>query len=86
MSGFHFQVKKQNWCHLNNGTRQTLPPLQNPSAKGAEYEAHSSTGPESSAQGEKKKKIKLRMQRGSPSRTEARRRAVGPSGPSCRHR
>lgn len=34
----------------------------------------------------KKKKIKLRMQRGSPSRTEARRRAVGPSGPSCRHR
>lgn len=85
MSGFHFQVQKQNWCHLNNGTRQTLPPLQNPSAKEAEYEAHSSTGPESSAQGEKKKS-KLRMQRGSPPRIEAGRRAVGPSGPSCRHR
>lgn len=60
LSGFHFQVKKQNRCHLNNGTRQTLPPLQNPSAKGAEYEAHSATGPEFSAQEENKPKIQNR--------------------------
>lgn len=42
--------EKQNWCHLNNGTRQTSPPLQNPNAKGTECEAHSTTGSGSGAQ------------------------------------
>lgn len=48
-----------------------MPPLQNPSAKGAEYEAHRSTGPELSVQGGGKTKNKNNIKTGNATRVSS---------------
>lgn len=82
--GFHFRAEKQTQCHLNSGATQTSP-LQNQSAKGAEYEAGSTTRPGTSSKREKKK-IKTESAARVPRPPWARRRALGPSGQSRRRR
>lgn len=50
---FHLRAEKPTRCHLNIGATQTSPPLQNRNAKGAEYEAGSTTRPGSRSRGKK---------------------------------
>lgn len=80
---FHLRAEKPTRCHLNIGATQTSPPLQNRNAKGAEYEAGSTTRPGSRSRG---KKIKTETAARGPRPPWAERRTLGPSGRSRRRR